>query len=108
MVDEKRNADEILKEFKEHSISEFFRKNSQMLGYSGRVRSLTTIVHEYITNSLDASEEAGILPDVRIEIKELGEEGKYSIRVTDNGPGIPIKHVGKALATVLAGTKFHR
>ena len=45
------NADEIFKEFKEQSVSEFFRKNSQMLGYSGKVRSLTTAVHEYVTNS---------------------------------------------------------
>ncbi len=102
------SADEIFKEFKEHSISEFFRKNSQMLGYSGKVRSLTTIVHEYVTNSLDACEEAGILPEIRIEIKPLEGEGKYTIKVIDNGPGIPSKHVGKALATVLAGTKFHR
>ncbi|MDE1823443.1 MAG: DNA topoisomerase VI subunit B [Candidatus Micrarchaeota archaeon] len=101
------SADDIFKEFKEHSISQFFRKNSQMLGYSGRVRSLTTVVHEWVTNSLDACEEAGILPEISIEIKELAE-GKYSVRNTDNGPGIPPKLVGKALATVLAGTKFHR
>ncbi len=103
----KTSADDIFKEFKEHSISEFFRKNSQMLGYSGKVRSLTTIVHEYVTNSLDACEEAGILPDIKVVIKELGED-KYRITVKDNGPGMPSKHVGKALATVLAGTKFHR
>ncbi len=101
------NSEEIFKEFKEHSISEFFRKNSQMLGYSGKVRSLTTIIHEYVTNSLDACEEAGILPEIDVRIK-LIEEGKYSISVKDNGPGIPSKHVGKVFATVLAGTKFHR
>ncbi len=101
------SADEIFKEFKEHSISEFFRKNSQMLGYSGKVRSLTTVIHEYVTNSFDACEEAGILPEIKIEIKELGED-RYSVSVSDNGPGIPSKHAGKAFATVLAGTKFHR
>ncbi|MCL5008574.1 MAG: DNA topoisomerase VI subunit B [Candidatus Marsarchaeota archaeon] len=101
------SADEIFHEFKEHSIAEFFRKNSQMLGYSGKVRSLTTIVHEYVTNSLDAVEEAGVLPDIRVDIKEIGES-RYTVCVSDNGPGIPSKHVGKVFATVLAGTKFHR
>jgi DNA topoisomerase-6 subunit B len=108
MAEEKtKSADEIFKEFKEHSITEFFRKNSQMLGYAGKVRSLTTIVHEYITNSLDACEEAGILPEIEVRIKELAEN-RYGIYVGDNGPGIPSKHVGKALASVLTGTKFHR
>ncbi len=102
-----RTADEIFKEFKEHSISEFFKKNKQMLGYSGMVRSLVTVVHEYVTNSLDACEEAGILPDIDVTITEVGEN-KYRVKVSDNGPGIPKKFVGKALATVLAGTKFHR
>ncbi len=100
-------ADEIFKEFRENSIAEFFRKNRQMLGYAGKVRSLTTIVHEYVTNSLDATEEAGILPEIRVEVKELGED-RYSVLVRDNGPGIPKAIVGKALATILAGTKFHR
>ncbi len=100
-------SEEIFKEFKEHSISEFFRKNSQMLGYSGKTRSMTTIIHEYVTNSLDACEEAGILPDIDVTIKTI-DEGKYSISVRDNGPGIPSKLVGKVFATVLAGTKFHR
>ncbi len=104
---ETKDADAIFKNFKEHSIAEFFKKNRQMLGYAGKVRSLTTIIHEYVTNSLDACEEAGILPDISVEIKEVGEE-KYQITVSDNGPGIPKVMAGKALATILAGTKFNR
>ena len=100
-------AEEIFKEFKQHSISEFFKKNRQMLGYSGMVRSLVTVVHEYVTNSLDACEEAGILPDISVGITETGEN-RYSVKVSDNGPGIPKEYVGRALATILAGTKFHR
>ncbi|NYZ77057.1 DNA topoisomerase VI subunit B [Candidatus Micrarchaeota archaeon] len=94
-------------EFKEHSIAEFFKKNRQMLGFTGKVRSLTVIVHELVTNSLDACEEAGILPEIYVEIKELGEE-HYLITAKDNGPGIPENYVGKALGMMLAGTKFHR
>ncbi len=105
------NADQIFKEFREHSAAEFFKKNRQMLGYSGQGRSLVTLVHEYVTNSLDACEEAGILPDIEVVIKKM-ENGsainRYTIRVSDNGPGIPKVFVGKALATIFAGTKFHR
>lgn len=100
-------ADVIFKELKTNSISEFFRKNSQMLGYSGKVRSLTTVVHEYVTNSLDACEEANILPEIIVEVKQISEN-KYSVKVADNGPGIPTKIMGRVLATVLSGTKFHR
>ncbi|MFH1470977.1 MAG: DNA topoisomerase VI subunit B [Candidatus Micrarchaeota archaeon] len=94
-------------EFKMHSVAEFFKKNRQMLGFSGKVRSLTTVIHEYITNSLDAAEEAGLLPDITVEIKEL-PNGHYLVRSEDNCTGIPQKHVGKALGMMLAGTKFHR
>ncbi len=102
-----KKANEIFKEFREHSIAEFFKKNKQMLGYAGLVRSLVTVVHEYVTNSLDACEEAGILPDIYVSISPNGEN-RYIVEVKDNGPGIPRKFAGKALATILAGTKFHR
>ena len=101
------NAEHIFKKFQEHSVAEFFKKNRQMLGFSGKTRSLTTIVHEYVCNSLDACEEAGILPEITIEIKELAEE-RYLVKSIDNGPGIPKKHLGNALGMMLAGTKFHR
>ncbi len=99
--------DKIFSQFREHSVAEFFKKNKQMLGFSGKVRSLTTIVHELVTNSLDACEEAGILPEVKVQVKEI-EEDHYLVRVEDNGPGIPKTHLGKALGQMLAGTKFHR
>ncbi len=103
------STDKIFSEFKEHSVAEFFKKNQQMLGFSGKTRSLTTIVHEYVTNSLDACEEAGMLPEVTVTIREIDKEtGKYVVITEDNGPGIPEKHLGKALGQMLAGTKFHR
>lgn len=101
------SAEDIAKEFKEHSVAEFFKKNMQMLGLTGKIKTLTTIVHEYVTNSLDACEEANILPDIEVQIKELGDE-YYEITVKDNGPGLTHETVGKALGKLLAGTKFHR
>src|SRR3989344_822257 len=93
--------------FREHSVAEFFKKNRQMLGFSGKVRSLTTIIHEAVSNSLDACEEAHILPEIKVEVKEFAEY-HYLIRIEDNGPGIQKSHLGKALGQMLAGTKFHR
>lgn len=95
------------KHFKEYSVAEFFKKNRHMLGFSGKVRSLTTIVHEYVTNSLDACEEASILPRVKVQISQVSED-KYLVRVEDNGPGLPKRLIGKALGQMLTGTKFHR
>jgi len=101
--------DDAFKQFKEHSVAEFFKKNRQMLGFSGKVRSLTMIVHEFVTNSLDACEEAGIVPEIFVQVDELDKEKEhYKMTIKDNGPGIPKSHLGKALGQMLAGTKFHR
>ncbi len=94
-------------EFKEHSVAEFFKKNKQMLGFSSRIRSLTTAVHEYVSNSLDACEEAGILPELYIEITNISGD-HYVLKVRDNGPGIPPDIVPRVFGKLLAGTKFHR
>lgn len=101
-----KNADAQSHDYKEYSVAEFFKKNRQMLGYSGKVRSLTTIIHEYVTNSLDAAEEGGILPDITVEIENL-PEGHIRVAVEDNGIGIPKEFVGNALGKLLSGTKFH-
>lgn len=100
-------AEQLFTEFKEHSVADFFKKNKQMLGLSGKQRSMTTIVHELVTNSLDACEEAGILPEIEVAISELGTE-YYEISVVDNGPGIPEDKLASAMGKLLAGTKFHR
>ncbi len=100
-------AEDLAANFQDQSVAEFFKKNMQMLGLTGKIKTLTTIVHEYVTNSLDACEEAKILPDIEVQIKELGEE-YYEVTVKDNGPGLTKETVGKALGKLLAGTKFHR
>ncbi len=101
--------EDMFRQFKEHSVAEFFKKNRQMLGFTGKVRSMTIIVHEFCTNSLDACEEASILPEIFVQIEALDKDGDhYRITIKDNGPGIPKSHLGKALGQMLAGTKFHR
>ena len=92
-------------DFKNLTPSEFFRKNKQMLGFTGKIRSLTIVFHELITNSFDACEEAGILPDIDIELKRIDKE-HYVLRHKDNGPGIPEDYVMRVYCSMFAGSKF--
>ncbi|MFA4946397.1 MAG: DNA topoisomerase VI subunit B [Candidatus Micrarchaeia archaeon] len=71
MTDGAPTTTDLEKSFKEYSVAEFFKKNRQMLGYAGETRSLTTIVHEYVTNSLDSCEDAKVLPDILVEVHSL-------------------------------------
>lgn len=107
MNQESRHADDIFKDFRVQSVSEFFRKNAAMLGYTGKIRSLTTLIHEGVTNALDACEDARILPEIRVEIEELGTEN-YRISVEDNASGIPLAFVPEVFGRMLAGSKAHR
>ncbi|MEM3723440.1 MAG: DNA topoisomerase VI subunit B [Candidatus Hadarchaeales archaeon] len=102
-------ADEIFREFREHSVSEFFRKNAAMLGYTGKIRSLTTIVHEGVTNAIDAAEEMGVLPKVNVFIKKADSDPEHlKVIIEDNASGIPEQHIPSVFGKMLAGTKLHR
>src|SRR3990172_2678995 len=59
---------------REISVSEFFTKNRHLLGFDNPRKALLTTVKEAVDNSLDACEEAGILPDLVIAIEDLGED----------------------------------
>ena len=65
--------DDIFKQFKEHSVAEFFKKNRQMLGFSGKVRSMTMIVHEFVTNSVSWDTPTVIRMDGMIRIMRIGD-----------------------------------
>ena len=68
-------------------VSEFFAKNRHLLGFDNPRKALLTTVKEAVDNSLDACEEAGILPEVWVQIEAVGKD-KYKVAVQDNGPGI--------------------
>ena len=88
------------------SISEFFAKNRHLLGFDNPRKALLTTVKEAVDNSLDACEEAHILPELMISIKQLTEK-KYVLTIRDNGPGIVKKQVPNIFARLLYGSKFH-
>jgi DNA topoisomerase VI subunit B len=92
---------------REISVSEFFTKNRHLLGFDNPRKALLTAIKEAVDNSLDACEEAGILPDIRIEILPTAREDRFRVVVEDNGPGIVKQQLPQVFARLLYGSKFH-
>ena len=91
------------------SVSEFFAKNRHLLGFDSPRKALLTSVKEAVDNSLDACEEAGILPEIWVHIEQVGESGsRFRMGVQDNGPGIVRKQIPLIFGKLLYGSKFHR
>jgi DNA topoisomerase-6 subunit B len=113
-------AESMAQKQREISVSEFFVKNRHLLGFDNPSKALLTTIKEAIDNSLDACEEAGILPELHIEVHDLGlesarkdaeltkGEGRFLVVVQDNGPGILKTQVPKIFGKLLYGSKFHR
>ena len=98
-------AEELAENQRSISIAEFFEKNKHMLGFDSGARGLVTAVKEAVDNALDAAEEAGIFPDIYVEIQEQGDY--YRVIVEDNGPGITRESLPKVFGKLLYGSRFH-
>jgi DNA topoisomerase-6 subunit B len=99
-------AEELAESQRAISIAEFFEKNKHMLGFDSGARALVTAVKEAVDNALDACEEAGITPDIYVEIQEAGDY--YRLIVEDNGPGITKEQIPKIFGKLLYGSRFHK
>ena len=89
------------------SVSEFFAKNRHLLGFDNPRKALLTTVKEAVDNSLDACEEAGILPEIWVHIQATGPN-RFKVGVQDNGPGIVKAQIPNIFGKLLYGSKFHR
>lgn len=89
------------------SVSEFFAKNRHLLGFDNPRKALLTTVKEAVDNSLDACEEAGILPEIWVHIQQTAND-RYKVGIQDNGPGILKKQIPLIFGKLLYGSKFHR
>lgn len=88
------------------SVSEFFLKNRHLLGFNTPSKALVTAVKEAVDNALDACEEAGFLPEIRVQV--VRRRGVYRVVVEDNGPGIVEGQIARIFGKLLYGSKFHR
>src|SRR3954470_16968093 len=86
-------AEEMGSRQREISVSEFFSKNRHLLGFDNPRKALLTCVKEAVDNALDACEEAGILPDILVQLEVVSPDGtppptpsqanRFRITVTD-------------------------
>ena len=93
-------AHQLAKEQRDIPVSEFFEQNRHILGFDNPTHSLITAVKEGVDNSLDACEQAGILPELKVEIGTLGKD-ELSIAIEDNGPGIVEENVPNVFGRLL-------
>lgn len=99
-------AQKLAKSQKEISVSEFFEKNRQILGFDSPIKSLIMGVKEAVDNSLDACEEAQILPDIVVQIDKVDQK-EYRVSIEDNGPGIVSTAMPNVFGRLLYGSRFH-
>jgi len=113
-----KSADEMGKLQREISVSEFFTKNRHLLGFDNPRKALLTAVKEAVDNALDASEEAGLLPDIVVKLEPVAagdgpapaasQATRFRVTVVDHGPGIVRDQIPRVFAKLLYGSKFHR
>ncbi|MGA8258765.1 MAG: DNA topoisomerase VI subunit B [Arenicellales bacterium] len=91
------------------SVSEFFLKNRHLLGFDSGAKALVTTVKEAVDNALDACEEAGILPEIRVEVSaSRHDDDVFLVAVEDNGPGIVEEQLARIFGKLLYGSRFHK
>ena len=105
--DKRIKAFDLAEKQREISVAEFFEKNRHLLGFDNKRKALLTTVKEALDNALDACEEAGVLPDINVEISQLSSEDRFRVIVEDNGPGIVKQQIPKIFGKLLYGSKFH-
>lgn len=104
--DSRATAEQLADKQQEISVTEFFEKNKQILGFDSRTKSLLMGVKEAVDNSLDACEETGILPEVTVRLVRLDDED-YKVSIEDNGPGIVHRMMPNVFGRLLYGSRFH-
>jgi len=103
----KVTAHDLAKKQQDIGVAEFFARNRHLLGFDNKRKALMTTIKEAVDNSLDACEEADILPEIIVDVIDLGNE-RFKVIVEDNGPGIVKAQIPKIFAKLLYGSKFFK
>lgn len=97
----------------EVSPADFFYRNRDLAGFNNPTRAMYSAVRELVENSLDACELYQIPPNVFLRVSQdkndsTTEEATatYTIRIMDNGSGIPPEFVPSAFGQILYGSKY--
>ena len=96
--------------FQEISAADFFYRNRDIAGFTSPSRSIYSTIRELVENSLDACETIGVPPDIYVRLSHesgpIDGPGTYTVRVEDNGIGIPGPIIPSAFGQVLYGSKY--
>lgn len=107
MAGELTKAHELAKKQQDIGVAEFFARNRHLLGFDNKRKALLTTIKEAVDNSLDACEESDILPEVIVDVIDLGND-RFRVIIEDNGPGIIKPQIPKIFAKLLYGSKFFK
>ena len=76
-----------------------------MAGFGNPTQAVYSTVRELVENSLDSCDDAQTYPSIDIEILNLKSD-MISVKVSDNGTGVPPDQVPQAFGRVLYGSKY--
>lgn len=106
-MDKGKSAEQLAKEQREVSVSEFFERNRHLLGYDNPTKALLTVIKELVDNSLDSAEDHRVLPRIWAVAKPKGVD-RFKVMVKDNGPGMVDKQIPLAFGKLLYGSRFYK
>jgi len=89
------------------SVSEFFAKTGICSDSTILARPCLTTIKEAVDNSLDACEEAGILPEIWVHVEQTGTNRLKSASKT-TARAFSRKQIPLIFGKLLYGSKFHR
>ncbi len=69
LAEKGKTAEELAGKMRDNSIAEFFEKNRHLLGFDNPAKALLMVVKEAVDNSLDATQDARILPEIKVGVK---------------------------------------